>query len=120
MRDEEVTCISLALREKSFATNDLQLQEYQSGRIKQLKFEKQQLENQINKLERESGEHSSREMSLRAIKVYTNELKELLAESFLSEQKAFLRSFIKRIEVSADYLTIEYSILQKQKRQRLQ
>ena len=45
-----------------------------------------------------------------AVKSYANSLKELLEESDIVESKAFLRSFIKRIDIIDDKTVIEYSL----------
>jgi site-specific DNA recombinase len=44
------------------------------------------------------------------VKSYANNLKELLEESDIVESKAFLRSFIKRIDIINDKAVIKYSL----------
>jgi hypothetical protein len=50
------------------------------------------------------------EVDLNTIKTYANELREILGSASFLEQKTFLRSFIKRIEVDNDKVMIRYKL----------
>ena len=49
-------------------------------------------------------------MRLDIVKTYAQDLRGLLEESDFTERKAFLRSFIKRIEVNEEQVTIHYHL----------
>ena len=44
------------------------------------------------------------------VRAYVEDLRELLSKGTIVEQKAFLRSFIKRIEVHHPHIALEYTI----------
>ena len=44
------------------------------------------------------------------MKKYARDLRTLLEESDFTERKAFLRSFVKRVEVSRNEVTVHYKI----------
>jgi len=46
------------------------------------------------------------EVDIDIVKSYTKDLKSLLEESDITERKAFLRSFIKRIEINRDRVIV--------------
>ena len=50
------------------------------------------------------------EVDIDTVKSYTRDLKSLLEESDITERKAFLRSFIKRIEINKDEARIYYHL----------
>ena len=50
------------------------------------------------------------EVDIYIVKSYTRDLKSLLEESDIIERKAFLRSFIKRIEINKDEARIYYHL----------
>ena len=49
-------------------------------------------------------------MDINIVKSYTRDLKKLLEESEITERKAFLRSFIKRIGINTDKATVHYHL----------
>ena len=50
------------------------------------------------------------EVDINTVKSYTRDLKSLLVESDITERKAFLRSFIKRIEINKDEAIARYHL----------
>ena len=44
------------------------------------------------------------------VKAYAHDLRDLLEEADFTERKAFLRSFIKRIEVNKEQVTVSYDL----------
>ena len=81
-----------------------------SPRIKELTGKIRDLENQKFEMEVSLKNDRYVELSPSLIKAYVDDLKELLRKGTLLEQKAFLRSFIKRIEVDQDKVGIEYTM----------
>jgi len=58
----------------------------------------------------ERDERKPYQLDTKQVLEYANDLKELLAEGTFREQKAFLRSFIKRIDFAPDKIAISYTI----------
>lgn len=50
------------------------------------------------------------DVDLARVKAYARDLHNLLKEGELTERKAFLRSFVKRIQVERGQVTIQYSL----------
>ena len=50
------------------------------------------------------------EVDINIVKSYTRDLKSLLEESDITERKAFLRSFIRRIEIDKDKVMVHYHL----------
>jgi len=77
-------------------------------RIKQLKQRQEML--QLNKQDIENMLANKRVdlVDLKMMTEYTVDLKQLIAESSLEEQKAFIRGFIKEIKVTGDKAEIIY------------
>ena len=50
------------------------------------------------------------EVDINIAKSYIRDLKNLLEESEITERKAFLRSFIKRIDINTDEATVHYHL----------
>ena len=50
------------------------------------------------------------QVDVAVVKSYANDLRSLLEEAELTERKAFLRSFIERIEVNGSEATIRYRL----------
>jgi len=50
------------------------------------------------------------QMDAAMVKAYAGDLRDLLEEANFTERKAFLRSFIKRIEVSKEQVTVYYDL----------
>ena len=79
-------------------------------RLRQLRAEQRQLkERQDEALDELSlaGEHR---LSLKATQEYAGDLKNLLQSSSFMESKAFLRSFVRRVEFSRREVAIEYTV----------
>ena len=74
-------------------------------RLKQIELNKARDE-ALTTLEDSNPKALSREQVL----IYVRDLKEVLSEGTFVEQKAFLRSFIKRIEFESGQVAIEYTI----------
>tara|TARA_B100002003_G_scaffold213394_1_gene211034 strand:+ start:216 stop:617 length:402 start_codon:yes stop_codon:yes gene_type:complete len=53
---------------------------------------------------------SIEEVDIDTVKSYTRDLRSLLEESDMTERKAFLRSFIKRIEINKDKVIVHYHL----------
>ena len=53
---------------------------------------------------------SIEEVDIDTVKSYTRDLRSLLEESDMTERKAFLRSFIKRIEINKDKVIVYYHL----------
>ena len=79
-------------------------------RIKKLRAEIQDLQEQRAKLIDAAGERGAAVLELADIKAHVADLRALLAQGSIVQQKSFLRSFIKRIEVDLPDVAIEYSI----------
>ena len=50
------------------------------------------------------------QMDAAMVKAYARDLRGLLEEADFTERKAFLRSFIKRIEVNKEQVTVSYDL----------
>ena len=79
-------------------------------RIKELRTQQQELEKKRNELLDRMNEESPHELNLDAVEKYVSSLKELLFSSSFMEQKSFLRSFIKRIEINEPQIAIDYTV----------
>jgi site-specific DNA recombinase len=79
-------------------------------RIKELRAQERELEKKQNQLLDASGDDTPLMLSLEQIKKYVSSLKTVLGSSSFIEQKAFLRSFISRIDFDSPQVTIEYTM----------
>jgi site-specific DNA recombinase len=79
-------------------------------RIRELRTQQQELENRRNELLDKMSDESPRELNLETVEKYVSGLKELLRSSSFVEQKSFLRSFVKRIELSEPQVAIDYAV----------
>ena len=61
-------------------------------------------------LEAEKITQRIKHVNVDVIKAYAKDLKSLLEEANIAESKAFLRSFVKRIEIDKNQATIHYNI----------
>ncbi len=50
------------------------------------------------------------QLDIAVIKSYIRDLRDLLLEAGLTERKAFLRSFIKRIDIDENKVTVQYKL----------
>ena len=79
-------------------------------RIKELRAQQQELEKKRNEILDSMNEKSPHELNLEAVERYASSLKELLCSSSFMEQKSFLKSFIKRIELNKPQMVIDYTV----------
>ena len=81
-----------------------------SPRIKQLKERKDQLESHRWELEWQLKERKVELADIETVTRYVNDLRNLLNESKIAERKAFIKSFVKEIEVTGDTVVMRYTI----------
>ena len=79
-------------------------------RIKALRTQITNLEQQRNTFLEDLHRDKVELLSGPAVKEYANDLKAILSKGSIMEQKSFLRSFVKRVEVNLPDVTIEYTI----------
>ena len=79
-------------------------------RIKQLRDRQDELNKSREMAELEIACDGTRQVDASIVKDYAEDLRELLLEADYTERKGFLRSFIKRIEVDSDKVTISYKL----------
>ena len=79
-------------------------------RIKELKRRQDELSKNRVQVEADMVVQGVEEVDIDIVKSYTRDLKSLLEESDIIERKAFLRSFIKRIEINKDEARVYYHL----------
>jgi site-specific DNA recombinase len=79
-------------------------------RIRELRRRQDELEKTRIQIEADTVAQGIDEVDINIVKSYTRDLKSLLEESDITERKAFLRSFIKRIEIDKDRATVHYQL----------
>jgi len=79
-------------------------------RIKELKTRQDELTRARMHMETETVARSVEEIDVNIVKAYAQDLRSLLEEADITERKAFLRSFIKRIEVGKDEVKVYYDL----------
>jgi site-specific DNA recombinase len=79
-------------------------------RIRQLRGEQARLQRTRDEALAELEETEPKDLSVEEVLCYVKDLKALLSKGALSEQKAFLRSFIKRIDFEPKWVTLSYTI----------
>jgi site-specific DNA recombinase len=79
-------------------------------RIKELRAEQVRLQNTKEDILAEGNSDMPRQLDAKQVMEYVKDLKALLEEGAFTEQKAFLRSFIKRIDYTPDEVAISYTI----------
>jgi predicted RNase H-like nuclease (RuvC/YqgF family) len=79
-------------------------------RIKELRNQQNELEDKRNELLDSMNDESPKLLDLKTVKEYVSGLKTLLSSSSIMEQKSFLRSFIKRVELNAPEVIIDYTM----------
>ena len=79
-------------------------------RIKELKRRQDELSKNRVQVEANMVVQGVEEVDIDIVKSYTRDLKSLLEESDIIERKAFLRSFIKRIEINKDEARVYYHL----------
>ena len=104
LRDAEARLARLydALETGKLTIDDL------SSRIKELKFRQEELEKKRANLETEIANRGIELLDVDLIKRRAQDLRQLLVESELTERKAFLRSFVKRIETDGKSVNVRY------------
>ncbi len=81
-----------------------------SPRIKELRTQQRELEAKRNDLLDAMNEDSPQALNLETVQEYVSSLKSILASSSFIEQKSFLRSFVKRIELNEPRVVIDYTM----------
>ena len=79
-------------------------------RIKDLRAEQEKLKRIKEEIQAEEESDRPRRLDIKQILEYVKDLKELLEKGAFTEQKAFLRSFIKRIDYQPNQVAISYTI----------
>ena len=90
-------------------TGKLNLDEL-APRIRELKKRQDELGKARIQIEADMIVQGVQEVDVDLIKSYTRDLKALIEESDITERKAFLRSFIKRIEINGDNAVVYYHL----------
>ena len=81
-----------------------------SPRIKGLKARQEELEKNRVKMETEIATKGIEQMDVALVQKRARDLRQLLIESNLTERKAFLRSFVRRIETDGKSVTVRYKL----------
>ncbi len=79
-------------------------------RIKELKRRQDELSKNRVQVEANMVVQGVEEVDIDTVKSYTRDLRSLLEESDITERKAFLCSFIKRIEINRDSVMVHYHL----------
>jgi len=79
-------------------------------RIRELKSRQDELTTTRIQVEAEMVVRGVEEADVSIVKSYANDLRSLLEESDFTERKAFLRSFVKRVEVDENEITVHYKL----------
>ncbi len=79
-------------------------------RIKELRSQQKELEEKRNGLLDAMNDEPPQALNLKTIQEYVSSMKALLVSSSFIEQKSFLRSFIKRIELNEPKVVIDYTM----------
>jgi site-specific DNA recombinase len=79
-------------------------------RIRELKAQIDNLEKQRNSFVEDMQSEEVELLDAPAVKEYADDLKSLFSKGSIMEQKSFLRSFVKRIEVNLPQVAIDYTI----------
>ena len=90
-------------------TNKLSLDDL-APRIKDLRSRQDELTRARLQLKVEQGTSKAKHLNARMVKAYAEELRRLLDEARVAESKAFLRSFIKRIEIDEGSAKVQYIV----------
>ena len=79
-------------------------------RIKELKLRQDELSKARVILEAEMVAQGVQQLDADMVKRYADDLRDLLEETNLTERKAFIRSFVKRIEIDKEQVTLQYKL----------
>jgi site-specific DNA recombinase len=90
-------------------TNKLSLDDL-APRIKDLRLRHEELTRARLQLQLDQGTSKARHLNARMVKAYAEDLRRLLDEARVPESKAFLRSFIKRIEIDGGSARVHYIV----------
>ena len=90
-------------------TNTLTLDDL-APRIKDLRSRQDELTRAKAQLEVEKATHKARHMDAKTVQAYVEDLRRVLDEGRVAESKAFLRSFIKRIEIDGAHARVDYDV----------
>ena len=90
-------------------TNKLSLDDL-APRIKDLRSRQVELAKTKLQLKDEQGKNKTKHLDTRIVKAYAEDLGRLLEETRVVESKAFLRSFIKRIEIDGGSAKVHYTL----------
>jgi hypothetical protein len=83
-------------------------------RIKELRTRQDELSSTRLQLEAEAITRGVSEVNLLTVKTYAEDLRNILEEADFGEKKVFLRSFIKRIDISGTKVKIAYKLPQRE------
>ncbi len=109
--DAELTDVKLRLYKlyDALETGKLGLDDL-APRIKGLRIRQDELSKTKIQLESEMAEKGGTHVDADIVKSYAEDLKSLLKEADITESKAFLRSFIKRVEINNRQAVIHYNL----------
>ncbi len=79
-------------------------------RIRELKSRQDELGKTRVQVEADMVARGVEEVDVSIVKSYARDLRNLLEESDFTERKAFLRSFVKRVEVDKDEVTVHHKL----------
>ncbi len=79
-------------------------------RIKELRAEQRELQERRNQLLSCKQSENHRALDSEVIINYVKELEDVLSQASFLQQKTFLRSFIKRVEINRETVTVDYTI----------
>lgn len=109
--EKQLKAISNALLKYFIAFEKGTLSDEDAGpRIKELRIEQEKLQRVKDEILAEGEADKPYLLNAKQILEYVKDLKELLVEGTFTEQKAFLRSFIKRIDYKPNEIAISYTI----------
>jgi site-specific DNA recombinase len=113
--DAELRDVSARLSKhyEALETGELELNDL-APRIRELKARQDELNKARIEVEAEMVARGFEQVDAAVVKAYAQDLRGLLEEADLTERKAFLRSFVRRIEIDRDRVTIHYNLPQPQ------
>ena len=79
-------------------------------RIKELKTRQDELNKNRVLVEAETAAHGAQPVNEALVRAYAEDLRTVLEEADITERKAFLRSFVKRVEVDKERVTVHYTL----------
>jgi site-specific DNA recombinase len=106
LRDVKARLVKLY---EALETGKLEL-DHLAPRIKELKLRQEELSKARVLLEAEVAARGVQPVNEALVKAYARDLRGLLEEAELTERRAFLRSFVKRIEVNRGQVSVQYRL----------